>query len=90
MIPTDTVYGLACRPDNEDAVRALSALKRRSSEQPIALVAANGVALTELVPELPRHMLVRGAFTLVVRNPVRRLPGSPEPGRTRSASASPT
>ena len=28
VIPTDTVYGLACRPDREEAVRALSALKR--------------------------------------------------------------
>ena len=26
VIPTDTVYGLACRPDREGAVRALSAL----------------------------------------------------------------
>ena len=45
VIPTDTVYGLACRPDREDAVRALSALKRRSPEQPIALVAASVEAL---------------------------------------------
>ena len=73
VIPTDTVYGLACRPDREDAVRALSALKRRSPEQPIALVAASAEALVELIPELPAHMLLRGPFTLVVPNPARRL-----------------
>ena len=39
VIPTDTVYGLACRPDSEESVRALSAVKGRSREQPIALVA---------------------------------------------------
>ena len=50
VIPTDTVYGLACRPDREDAVRALSALKRRASEQPIALVASSVDALVELIP----------------------------------------
>ena len=73
VIPTDTVYGLACRPDREDAVRALSALKRRSPEQPIALVAASTERLAELIPELPARMLLRGAFTLVVPNPGQRL-----------------
>ena len=53
VIPTDTVYGLACRPDREEAVRALSALKGRSADQPIALVAASVDALLELIPELP-------------------------------------
>lgn len=74
VIPTDTVYGLACRPDRENAVRALSALKRRSPEQPIALVAASAETLAELIPELPAHMLLRGPFTLVVPNPAQRLP----------------
>ena len=74
LIPTDTVYGLACRPDREDAVDALSALKRRSPEQPIALVAANAETLAELIPELPAHLLIRGGFTLVVPNPAQRLP----------------
>jgi L-threonylcarbamoyladenylate synthase len=73
VIPTDTVYGLACRPDREDAVRALSTLKRRSPRQPIALVAAGVEPLRELVPELPLDDLVQGAFTLVLANPARRL-----------------
>ena len=74
VIPTDTVYGLACRPDREDAVRALSTLKQRSPEQPIALVASAVAPLRELIPELPVADLVRGAFTLVLPNPARRLP----------------
>jgi L-threonylcarbamoyladenylate synthase len=74
VVPTDTVYGLACRPDHEEPVRALSALKRRSPGQPIALVAAGVDALVELIPELPLHGLVVGPFTLVVPNPERRLP----------------
>ena len=74
VLPTDTVYGLACRADREDAVRALSTLKRRSSDQPIALVASGVGPLVELIPELPVDHLVRGAFTLVVPNPARRLP----------------
>jgi L-threonylcarbamoyladenylate synthase len=73
VIPTDTVYGLACRPDREDAVRALSALKRRSPEQPIALVGASLEALRALVPEIPGSVLA-GPYTFVVANPERRLP----------------
>ncbi len=74
VIPTDTVYGLACRPDSEDAVRELSALKGRSQEQPIALVAAGVAELVELIPELPRNRVLPGPLTLVLSNPARRLP----------------
>jgi L-threonylcarbamoyladenylate synthase len=74
VIPTDTVYGLACRPDVETSVLALSALKRRSPGQPIALVASGIEPLLELVPEVASARLVTGAFTLVVANPGRRLP----------------
>ena len=59
---------------SEEPVRALSALKRRSPGQPIALVAAGVDALVELIPELPLRGLVAGPFTLVVPNPERRLP----------------
>ena len=74
VIPTDTVYGLACRPDLEESVRTLSALKRRSPEQPIAIVAASIEALTELVPELDGRSVPRGPLTIVYPNPVLRLP----------------
>ena len=74
VIPTDTVYGLVCRPDREESVRALSTLKQRSPEQPIALVASGVDPLRELIPELRVGDLVRGAFTLVLPNPSRRLP----------------
>jgi L-threonylcarbamoyladenylate synthase len=74
VIPTDTVYGLACRPDREEAVRALSTLKQRSPKQPIAVVASGVEPLRELVPELALDDLVQGAFTLVLSNPARRLP----------------
>jgi L-threonylcarbamoyladenylate synthase len=74
VIPTDTVYGLACRPDREESVRALSLLKRRSPDQPIALVASGAEPLRVVIPELDATKLVTGPFTLVVPNPGRRLP----------------
>lgn len=74
VIPTDTVYGLACRPDREDVVRTLSALKGRPLAQPIALVAAGAEAILGLIPELRVASLAGGAFTIVLPNPERRLP----------------
>jgi len=74
VIPTDTVYGLACRPDREDSVRALSALKERAPDQPIALVASGVEALVALLPELACARLLTGPFTVVVPNPGRRFP----------------
>jgi L-threonylcarbamoyladenylate synthase len=73
VIPTDTVYGLACRADHEGAVRRLSALKGRSAEQPIALVVTDVDALVRLVPELAGRRVPRGPFTVVLPNPARRL-----------------
>jgi L-threonylcarbamoyladenylate synthase len=74
VIPTDTVYGLACAPGREDSVRQLSELKGRPPDQPVALVAASLDVLLELVPELSGATLPRGPYTLVVPNPARRLP----------------
>lgn len=80
VIPTDTVYGLACTPYREEPVRLLSELKGRSSEQPIALVAAGVDRLLDCVPELRgrgaalARALLPGPFTLVLPNPARRFP----------------
>ena len=80
VIPTDTVYGLACTPYHETPVRALSQLKRRAEDQPIALLAASLDWLLECVPELRgragvlARALLPGPYTLVLPNPARRYP----------------
>jgi L-threonylcarbamoyladenylate synthase len=78
VIPTDTVYGLACTPYREEPVRALSNLKGRLSDQPIAIVASSLEGLFECVPELREdtraiaRRLLPGPYTLVLPNPARR------------------
>lgn len=78
IIPTDTVYGLACAPDDADAVEALSVLKRRSPEQPIAVVFASVDVLLGRLPGLDEaaraavRALLPGPYTLVVADPERR------------------
>ena len=80
VLPTDTVYGLACTPHRAESVQVLSALKGRSPEQPIAIVAVSIESLVECVPELPEEALARcrrllpGPYTLVLPNPARRFP----------------
>jgi L-threonylcarbamoyladenylate synthase len=80
VLPTDTVYGLACAADREDVVQALSELKGRPQDRPIALVAASVEVLLECVPELrgrsgeAASRLLPGPYTLVLPNPARRYP----------------
>ena len=75
VVPTDTVYGLACTPHSREAVAALYALKGRPAEQPTAVLAASVDVLLELVPELHgrpaivARALLPGPFTLVLPNP---------------------
>jgi L-threonylcarbamoyladenylate synthase len=88
VIPTDTVYGLACTAYGEAPARKLYALKGRGEGQPTALVAASVDLLLECVPELrgragvAARALLPGSFTLVLPNPARRFPwltpGRPE------------
>ena len=80
VIPTDTVYGLACSPYREGPVRTMSGLKGRGTDQPIALVASSVEWLLECVPELRgrsgvlARALLPGPLTLVLPNPARRFP----------------
>jgi L-threonylcarbamoyladenylate synthase len=80
VLPTDTVYGLACSAASEDAAFDLYRLKGRDAIQPTALVFAGLDALLTSVPELPYEAiraagsLFPGPYTLVLPNPARRFP----------------
>lgn len=47
VLPTDTVYGLVCRADNQKAVERLYGLKKRENK-PGTIIAANTEQLVEL------------------------------------------
>lgn len=80
VVPTDTVYGLACTPYRAEPVARLSDLKRRPPDEPIALLFASVDWLLECVPEIRgrsgvlARALLPGPFTLVLPNPGRRFP----------------
>ena len=74
VLPTDTVYGLCTTPL---APEALSRLKGRGADQPIALLASEVDILLELVPGLPDttvRALLPGRLTLIFPNPENRFP----------------
>lgn len=52
IVPTDTVYGLACRADEAQAVRKLFAAKGRPLSKPLPLLLAETEALAEVATEL--------------------------------------
>jgi L-threonylcarbamoyladenylate synthase len=78
VIPTDTVYGLACNPDSEIAVRRVYELKRRPPRRPSAVMFfALDLALRALPDLGPRTRaavtaLLPGPLTLLLPNRSRR------------------
>lgn len=80
VIPTDTVYGLAARPDCQAAVDRLYSIKGRELKKPIALLASDIAAIERLGFSLAgkaRELAERhwpGALTLVVGKEGFRIP----------------
>jgi L-threonylcarbamoyladenylate synthase len=80
IFPADTVYGLACDPQNRVAVERLHLFKRRSMTKPSAVMFFELELALAALPELgPRTRaaltrLLPGALTVVLPNPARRFP----------------
>ena len=80
VFPADTVYGLACEPDLDDAVERLYALKGRRPDKPAAVMFFRRELALAALPELgPRtaaalEALLPGGVTLLLPNPARRFP----------------
>jgi L-threonylcarbamoyladenylate synthase len=67
VFPADTVYGLACDPENAGAVAKLYALKGRPPEKPAAVMFFD-LSMGDFGGLLP------GGVTLLLPNPERRFP----------------
>jgi L-threonylcarbamoyladenylate synthase len=70
VFPADTVYGLACDPENPDAVRRLYELKGRPPEKPAAVMFFD-TNWPEVGPRTRALMerLLPGGVTLLLPNP---------------------
>ena len=80
VVPTDTVYGLAARPDFPEAVERLYTIKGREAKKPIALLASDIAAIERFgyrVTGKARELAERhwpGALTLVIGKEGFRIP----------------
>ncbi len=77
VFPTDTVYGLGCRIDDERAVRRLFAIKGRPLTEPVPILLADHDQLAEyarFIPPAARSLITRfwpGPLTIVVERSAR-------------------
>lgn len=53
LYPTDTVWGIGCDACNDEAIRRVFALKRRSDAKALISIVPNDAALERLVEEVP-------------------------------------
>ena len=80
LFPADTVYGLACEPDLDDAVERLYRLKGRRPDKPAAVLFFRLDLALEALAELgpatreAAERLLPGPYTLLLPNPARRFP----------------
>jgi L-threonylcarbamoyladenylate synthase len=80
VFPADTVYGLACAPDSEDAVRRLYALKGRRPDKPAAVMFFSLELALAALPEVgpgvrsALERLLPGPVTLLLGNVAHRFP----------------
>jgi L-threonylcarbamoyladenylate synthase len=90
VIPTDTVYGLACNPESAKAMHRVYELKQRPPALPAAVMhfALEPAleSLTELGPRTQTALgaLLPGPATLLLANPNRRFPLACDPAGTGS------
>lgn len=84
VIPTDTVYGLAARPDFPEAVERLYTIKGREAKKPIALLASDIAAIERFgcpIEGKARELAEKhwpGALTMVVGTEGFRIPNHAE------------
>ncbi len=80
VFPADTVYGLACDPENSFAVQRLYLLKRRSLQKPSAVMFFDLERALAALPELGARTrealgrLLPGPVGVLLTNPARRFP----------------
>jgi len=91
ILPTDTVYGLACNPDSEKALRRIYELKGRPPIKPAGVMFFSLASALDSLPELgPRTRvalgsLLPGPVTLLIPNTANRFLSACDPSGTGAA-----
>lgn len=71
--PTDTVWGIGCLPDNEEACRKIYEIKHRDERKPLILMAASFIDFLPYVEDFPPIVQILaqrywpGGLTIVIK-----------------------
>ena len=78
VFPSDTVYGICCDPENQEAARRLYELKGRPATRASAVMFFSLDPALEMLSELPEadrlalQVLLPGPLTILLANPAKR------------------
>lgn len=78
LFPTDTVYGIACDPNNVEAGKRMYELKGRAQDKPVGVMYFSLSRMLDSLDEMGARSraaavgLLPGPYTLVVNNPRQR------------------
>lgn len=74
IFPTDTVFGIGCRVDNQKAIERLFAIRRRPQTQPMSILVDTVTMAKKYVADIPKEVvdiLIEpywpGALTIILR-----------------------
>lgn len=56
LYPTDTIWGLGCDPENQNAINRIFDIKKRSRDKPLILLVDTIERLRSLVPKIHPHL----------------------------------
>lgn len=69
VIPTDTLYGIVARADNEAAVRRVHAIKKRSAGKPLIVLLASAEQAYDNVALIAAHSQAGRPTSVIVPSP---------------------
>src|SRR6266568_1122162 len=81
IFPTDTAFGIGCRIDDEEAVKRLFTIRKRSETKAVPVLVSSLHMAQEYLQEVPQEVIQKlmqpywpGALTIVLRSKVDKVP----------------
>lgn len=68
IYPTDTIYGIGCNAENDDAVEKIKQIKGRDKDKPLSIIAPNFKWIEEnCIIDVDLNKYLPGPYTLLLR-----------------------
>ncbi len=68
IYPTDTIYGIGCNAEDEDAVEKIKKIKQRDKDKPLSIIAPNVRWIKDnLIIDLDLSKYLPGPYTIILK-----------------------